>query len=177
MAKKGTLRSDTASIVKDFSILEKLPLRPLTKRDIIGRFNGIRGAVSFKETPAPNVLSERKTAHLLANEIEDLYQRFGLKTVVQSTLILKVLKTKEDYYKSRKNQYAAARFSADDIVSFKAKKQPRETLQEDISWYEAKLQGSPGSLGSVDRATFKRYVNRVKKKSSIIQQEKGNGPA
>ena len=98
--KKKTLRSDKATIVKDFSLLEKLPLRPLTKGDIIGRFNGIRGAVSFKKTPANNVLSERKTAHILANEIEELYCRFGLKIVVRSTLILKVLKTKTDNYKS-----------------------------------------------------------------------------
>ena len=53
-----------------------------------------------KKTPANNVLSERKTAHILANEIEELYCRFGLKIVVRSTLILKVLKTKTDYYKS-----------------------------------------------------------------------------
>ena len=165
MAKKSTLRSDTASIVKDFSLLKKLPLRPLTKGDIIGRFNGIRGAVSFKETPAPNVFSEKKTAHILANEIEALYCRFGLKTVVRSTLVLKVLKTREDYYKSRKKN-AAARFSIDDIVSFKAKKQPRETLEEGKRWYEAKLQGSPGSLVSVDIAVLKRHVNRVKKNST-----------
>ena len=63
MAPKKSLRSDSATIVKDFGLLDSLPCRPLTRADILGRYNGIRGVLSFKDKLccSGEVISENKT--------------------------------------------------------------------------------------------------------------------
>ena len=59
-------------------------------------------------------------------------------------------------------------FSISDVVSFRAPKQPREVLKDDLNWYEAKLKGEAGCLGSVDRKASKRSQYRVKRKSMAV---------
>ena len=46
---KTNLRSTTATIVKDFGLIDNLPYRPLTKADILGRYNGIREVLSLAD--------------------------------------------------------------------------------------------------------------------------------
>ena len=171
--KKASLRSAGATIVKDFGLLDKLPYRPLSKADILGRFNGIRGVLSFTDTPCYNgdVLSENQTIAKLAAEIVELYGKFKLKSNHERSVQIKIKKIKTGYYKAKKNAQAAVRFNSAEIVSFKADKQLREVLKEDIEWYKAKLQGLPGSLGSVDTAAHKRKINRETRKCKVTDQD------
>ena len=72
--KKSSLRSDSGMIVKDFGLLESLPYKPLSRADILGRCNGIRGVLSFTNTP----LSENKTIAKLSSELVELYGKCGI---------------------------------------------------------------------------------------------------
>ena len=165
-------RSDNAKIVKEFGIIETSPGRPLKKRDILARYNAIKGldnhtvkGCNKDSLPCNNkVLTEKRIAEKIAEEIQDLYQNIGLRTIVFKQICAKVLSQKSDYYKSLKSAHAKSKFSPDVFVSFRAKKQPKETLKEDIEWYEAKLKGGPGSLGSKDSITHRREEERKRKK-------------
>ena len=159
MALKKVLRSYDLQIIKDFGISESLPLRPLLKCDILARYSSIRqNSVNIP------VLTDWQIAYKLVEEIEDLYKKFGLKTVTKVNATKKVLAVKSEYYKWRKKVHSKT-FPSSDPVSFRAPKQPREVLKDDINWYEAKLRGEAGCLGSVDRKANERSLYRVKRKS------------
>ena len=70
-AEKAGLHSDSGTIVKDFGLLESLSYKPLSRADILGRYNGIRRVLPFTDTPCwtSAVLSENKTIAKLASEI------------------------------------------------------------------------------------------------------------
>ena len=70
-AKKTNLRSLIATIVKDFGLIDSLPYHPLTKADILGRFNGIRGVLSLTDKLVFNgdVLSESENIRKHVTEI------------------------------------------------------------------------------------------------------------
>ena len=79
--KKANLRIGMGTIMKDFGLLYSLPYKPLTRADILGRYNGIRGVLSFTITPcwASDVLPEWKTIAKIISEIVELYGKFGVK--------------------------------------------------------------------------------------------------
>ena len=111
--------------------------------------------------------SEKNVAAILAVEIQELYRKFGLKTCIFQQVCAKILAVKKAYYKSRKNLQTKAKFSDSEFVSFRAKKQPREILRKDIEWYEAKLAGSSGGLGSVEFHAHRRETARIKRKNIL----------
>ena len=162
MALKKVLRNYDLQIIKDFGIRESLPLRPLMKCDILTRYSSIRqNSVNIP------VLTHWQIAYKLVEEIEELYKKFGLKTVTKINASKKVLAIKNEYYKWRKKVHLKT-FPISDVVSFRAPKQPREVLKDDLNWYEAKLKGEAGCLGSVDRKASKRSQYRVKRKSMAV---------
>ena len=69
--KKAGLHSDSGTIVKDFGLLESLSYKPLSRADILGRYNGIRRVLPFTDALCwtSAVLSENKTIAKLASEI------------------------------------------------------------------------------------------------------------
>ena len=107
--KKASLRSESATIVKDFGLLESLPCKPLSRADILGRYNGIRGVLSFTNTPCytSKVLSENKTIAKLTGEIVELYGKFGVKCFHERSIQIKLKKIKTNYFKSKKYPAAA----------------------------------------------------------------------
>ena len=139
-AQRNGLRSCDSQIVKDFGSVKCLPLKPLTRKDILARFNSVKGlsdhrvkGCSKDDSPCNNAMrSEKNVAAILAVEIQELYRKFGLKTVIFQQVCAKILAVKKAYYKSRKNLQAKAKFSDSEFVSFRAKKQPREILREDM---------------------------------------------
>ena len=72
--KKTSMRSDSGTFVKDFGLLESLPYKPLSRADILGRYNGIRRVLSFTNPP----LSENKTNAKLSSELVELYGICGI---------------------------------------------------------------------------------------------------
>ena len=139
---RNGLRSHDMQIVKDIGCISSLPLQPLTKRDILARFNAIRGPAKYtvkgsdkENIPIHNAQkTEKKVAQIIGAEIQELYRKFGIKTNQFQQICAKVLMVKKDYYKSLKNHSTKSKFSVDLHVSFKAKNQPREILNEDIEW-------------------------------------------
>ena len=60
--KKTILRSAIGVVVKEIGLLDSLPHGPFSKADILGRFNGIRRILSFKDNPCVNCdLSENQS--------------------------------------------------------------------------------------------------------------------
>ena len=79
-AQRNGLRSCDIQIVKDFGSIKCLPLKPLTRKDILARFNSLRGLVDHRvkgcskdDLPCNNDMrSEKNVAAILAVEIQKL---------------------------------------------------------------------------------------------------------
>ena len=121
--KKANLRSDMGTIVKDFGLLDSLPYKPLTRANILGRYNGIRGVLSFTNTPCwtSDVLPEWKTIAKIVSEIMELYGKFGVKCNHERHIHKKIKKIKTDYFKSKKNAQAAKIYMYANVGHLKGK--------------------------------------------------------
>ena len=118
MGSKKKLRSDMGTIVKDFGFLDSLPYKPLTRADILGRYNAIRGILSFANTPCwtSDVLPEWNTIAKIVSEIVELYGKFGVKCNHERHIHKKI---KTDYFKSKKNAQAAKKIYVCECRPFK----------------------------------------------------------
>ena len=181
---RNGLRSGDLQIVKDIGSISSLPHQPLTKRDILARFNAIRGPANYRvkgsdkeNNPLNNKQkTEKKVAQILGAEIQERYRKFGLKTLQVKHICAKVLSVKKDYYKSLKSPSARSKFCVTSHVSFRAKNQPREILNKDIEWYEEKLNGGSGSLGPVDLHAHRREIARLKRKVRKMDNDEAHEP-
>ena len=159
-------RSFTSPLEKEVGTITALPLRPLTKKDILARYCELKGNQSAKGTDKSNLpynnhdRTERNLAKIICEEIEVLYKKFGIKTITPQNICVKVLQVKKEYYKAAKSPQSRARYVINDSVSFKAKKQPKTTLKEDLEWYQRKIEGGPGVLGSIDLEACRREKKR-----------------
>ena len=173
MAPRNALRSNTTERVKDVGVIEHFPQRPLTKRNILQRYNAFMGSEKYtvqgtekENMPIHNMkLREKYIVQKIYEEVVTLYKKFGLKPMSHVAMKDKIGKVRTEYRKSQKNSQAKARLNLDEVISFKAKQQPREVLKEDLEWYNQVIQGSPGHLGSVDRTSIKREIKRLKCRS------------
>ena len=169
---KSILRSNSTNAVKEIGIIDHLPLKPLSKKNILQRYNSFISTrydilgIEKENIPVHNSeLTEKHIVNIISEEIITLYKKFGLKPITKQCIKEKIIKIRREYKKTLKNVKSKGKLNLDEKVSFQARKQPRETLKEDIDWYKNVLDGSPGQLGAVDRAAAKREAKRLKQKS------------